>query len=91
MFSGTLKQRNLHEAKSANEQQDAPSKKTCWTKTKIVSCTTIQHNAQVVFHRQLLSQPNVNVTQLFQQSPRLSKLIVFADKLDQDWELRVSV
>jgi len=42
----------MQEAKSANEQQDAPSKKTCWMKIKIVSWRTIQHNAQVMFHRQ---------------------------------------
>jgi hypothetical protein len=34
-------------AKSANERQETPSKKSCYTKIEIVSCVAIQHSATV--------------------------------------------
>jgi len=41
--------RKLSATKSANEQQETPSKKSCYMKTEIVSCTTIQHSASWYF------------------------------------------
>jgi len=37
----------MSEAKSANERQETPSKKSCYKKIEIVSCVAIQHSATV--------------------------------------------
>jgi hypothetical protein len=37
-------------AKSANERQEAPSKKACEQKIESVIFRTIQHNAEMQFH-----------------------------------------
>jgi len=47
--SRDLKLKNLHKAKSANEQQKPPSMKSCYSKTEIVIFRTIQQQRTADF------------------------------------------
>jgi hypothetical protein len=68
-------------AKSANEQQNTPSKKSCCSKTEIVIFRTIQRTSEV-FTINSFSQ--LTLLNRFQQQPSPFKLIAFVGKLDQD-------
>ena len=68
-------------AKSANEQQDTPSKKPCSSKTESVIFRTIQRTSEV-FTINSFSQ--LTLLNRFQQQPSPFKLIAFVGKLDQD-------
>lgn len=64
-----LKSKRSGEAKSANEQQDAPSKKACSTKIEIVISRTIQHSATNAVSTISKFRKSTDVTQLFQRKP----------------------
>ena len=69
-------------AKSANEQQNTPSKKSCKSKFQIVIFRTNQRTSEVFTSNKFsCSQKLLN---WFQQQPSPFKLIAFVGKLDQD-------
>jgi hypothetical protein len=49
----TQRTQRLHRAKSANEQQEPPSMKSCYSKTEIVIFRTIQQQRTLKFFHQL--------------------------------------
>jgi len=70
-------------AKSANEQQNTPSKKSCCSKTEGVIFRTIQRTSEV-FSINRFVLVKLTLLNRFQQKPSPFKLIAFVGKLDQD-------